>query len=109
MLVIGTCEISGNAETPIPEAQLKPRNFNPHPYDVRSATNSIEPSAHIQRRRQSQPPVNGIYSQGPVQFPDNANQNNAAVANSNPYQRVLAKARKSYRNEVQQNYDDYVR
>lgn len=121
LFVILTCAhqiAAAHNETPVPESLLKPRNFNPHPYEVASfydggGGGGHSQQQHIQRRRQSpasplRGPANGRFSQGPVQFPDNNNNNiaTAAPANHNPYNRRTA----IRTNNIQQSNDyDYVR
>ncbi|KAJ6646799.1 Cuticle protein 7 [Pseudolycoriella hygida] len=83
-------------ETPEPEASLKPRHFNPHPYQFnRNSLRNMnyEPSASNTVENTS--PKNGIYSQGPVQFPSDANNDNEneLQALPQPYQRVALKSR----------------
>lgn len=112
---------AAHKETPVPEAELKPRNFNPHPYEVAQPGRTHQ---HIQRRRQSgqfsavPPPANSRFSQGPVQFPDNnvdtpissTTTNVVANNNYNPYQRLSA-AKSIRTNSIQQqqsNDYDYV-
>lgn len=81
-------------ETPVREALLKPRNFNPHPYpqyrtsaainiDINTIESlsdeygdnsiyNIDDGSIGTELSQRQVPANGIYSQGPVQFPPSA-------------------------------------
>lgn len=71
------CLEADGSETPIPEAALKPRNYNPHPYQhslaaynenalqnveyVPQPSNSIRRQAQLNRPSPSASPKNGIY------------------------------------------------
>lgn len=110
-------------ETAEPEASLKPRNFNPHPYSYSrpvplNRDNALQninfvPSSSnffVQKARKPLSRSSGIFNQGPIQFPDNARVPNDILRNdiqeTNPYQRIkLLKARKSYKYQQRNDYD----
>lgn len=73
-------------ETPEREAILKPRHFNPHPYEY---SNRFDKSLV---QRQIQPASTSIFNQGPIQFPP-INQENTPKRSDNPYADIALRNR----------------
>ncbi|XP_059620576.1 uncharacterized protein LOC132264396 [Phlebotomus argentipes] len=73
-------------ETPEREAFLRPRHFNPHPFE---ATNGIDRS---RLDREIQPASTSIFNQGPIQFPP-TNQDTPGRPNNHPYAAVALRNR----------------
>lgn len=123
---------TSHGETAEPEAQLKPRNFNPHPFetvdvaesrpivvtsskkdvsladdDALQDINVASSSSHLFRRQSS-----AVFNQGPIQFPRNDDAVRPAVAQQSRFylnnQRSPAPTQAPAINRDDNYDDDYV-